>query len=490
MSSDPIGRSRKRELFGRGSIYTLASAVQVGSTVLILPFVTRLLTSSEFGVVATATVLAQLLGLIATFGINGSVMLEFFADRTEPGPSRRLVGVSIIAAVLFAGVADLTGPVWSQVFGDLAYGPALHLAVWSGVPLAVLASVQALLRSMGRPWPYVIATASATAGGHALGAILVLVTDGGSTVYLAGVLIGALAGTAFGLVAGGVAWPTRRDRTLVARALRVGLPLVPHVMAMFALLAVDRIVIESVLGLEAAGRYQVASLVGAGGLSLLAAVNNAWSPMVLGAAPDDRWSVLAGTTRDLEKLLPGLVAVIALGAPLLLRIAAPASYDPAELATITTIVSVSVLPYLWYLSGVHVVFFQRRTGVLAWTTPAVAVLAVTANLLLLPTFGLPGAAAVTVASYGLLAWRVRRAAARLVTVGWDRASSILTAGQVAAVAVAALVLPADGPWLIGRLGLALGVAGIGARTLLEPWWRRAGDPPISELEGSSVLSGG
>lgn len=457
--TDTVAGSR-RELFGRGSVYTLASAVQAGSALLILPLVTRLLDPSDYGLVATATVVAQLLAVLASLGLNGAVMLEYFTP-DGPARARRLVGIAGLVALVVVALADATSPIWASGFAELSLDVDLRLAIWSAAPLAVLAASQAMLRSRRRPFAFVVATCVATVGGYGLGALLVVLTDGGATAYLAGVLIGAGAGAAIGLACGGVSGPRRTDGPLFRSALRVGLPLVPHVVALFALLAADRLLIERILGLGAAGRYQVAYLIGGAAISLLVAVNNAWSPMIIGAPAGERWRLLASTTRDLERLVPGLFAGVALLAPILVALAAPGEYDPADLAPVTVVVAMSVLPFLWYLSAVHVVFFHRRTGVLARTTPTATVFALVGNLLVLRAWGLMGAAVVTVASYAFLAWRVRRAAARIEVVPWDHAVSVRAAVELALVAALALALPTTGLWLAARGGAVVIIASVG-----------------------------
>ncbi|MET0739424.1 MAG: oligosaccharide flippase family protein [Acidimicrobiales bacterium] len=468
MPADAPVVSARRELIGRGSVYTLASAVQAASMLLVLPVVTRILAPSPYGFVVTAGVVAQLVSVMASLGINSSVMLEYFEGGDGPARARRLVGVVVLVSLLVVGVTELTGPLWSRGFAEIPYGLDLRLAIWSALPLAVLGAAQSMLRSMGRPVAYVCATLTATVGGHALGALLVVATDGGATAYLSGVLIGATAGALAGLAQGGIARPTKADQAMVRRALRVGLPLIPHVVAIFALLAADRLVIEQILGLRAAGRYQVAYLIGGAGVSLFVAVNNAWSPLVFGADPERRWSVLASTTRDLERLTPALIGLIGLTAPVVVGLAAPAAYDPAALTQVTVVVAASALPFLWYLASVHVVLFCRRTGVLARATPMATVLAVAANVVVLGRFGLMGAAVVTVASYGFLAWRVRRAADRLAAVPWDRAGSRRTLVAVIAVVALALVLPASGPWIAVRAAVATALVGQAARQLATP----------------------
>jgi O-antigen/teichoic acid export membrane protein len=442
MSPSEVGRSR-RELFGRGSVYTLASALQAGSLLLVLPLATRLLSPSEFGVVATASVLQQLLGLAAALGLPSVVMLEYFAapDGIGADRARRLVGATLMGAVVVVTVVDLAGPWWTRLFADLDYGPSLRLAVWSAVPLAVVAACLSVLRSARRAGWYVGVAGLATAGGQLTGLALSAIWSPTAESYLLGVLLGATAGAGLGLVVGGIAIPRGVDLPHVRASLRTALPIVPHSLSMFALLAVDRLVIERTLGLEAAGRYQVAYLIGAAGLSLLAAVNNAWSPLVYGAPDDRRWKTLADTTRDLEACVPAVVAVLALGAPLALGVAAPSAYGPADLARVTALVAAATLPFLWYLASGHVLLFTRQTASLARITPLVAMGAVIAGLLLVPRGGLLTAAAITVGSYAVLAGSVRRRAAALAAVPWDLGSSARATVHVAVIVGAAWILP-------------------------------------------------
>jgi len=136
--------------------------------------------------------------------------------------------------------------------------------------------------------------------------------------------------------------------------------------------------------------------------------------------------------------------------------------------TSLSFVAAAALPFLWYLASVHVVLFCRRTGVLARATPMATVLAVVANVVVLGRFGLMGAAVVTVASYGFLAWRVRRAADRLAAVPWDLSSSRRTLFAVIAVVALALVLPAAGPWVALRAAVAIALVGQAVRQLATP----------------------
>ena len=348
-----------------------------------------------------------------------------------------------VAALCVAGVAELTGPWWSQVFATLDYDTPLRLAVWTTVPVAVVASCQALLRAKDAAGRFVVVTILATLGAQGAGLVGLLVADGEPSVYLGGMLIGVcLAALAGVLLAEAIVLPA--GIVVLRRALAIGLPTVPHSLAALALVAADRVVVENELGLAEAGRYQLAYLLGASAVSVLIAVNNSWAPLIYGAG-EDRWELLAETAHALHRLTPLLVAPLALGAPLLLSVVADDSYDPRSLSPVLAVTALTTCGYVAYLSNVHVLFVHRAVGFLAVATPSVAAVNVVGNLVLVPRFGLTAAAWTSVGSYALLGRAVRWRARRLAQVPW-RPGTTLSAWLPASVVVGlALTLP------VGRL---------------------------------------
>ncbi len=449
MSAEATSRAEaRRELAGKGSVYTLATALQAGVALLVLPLVTRLLDPSEFGTVAVVTIALQLVGLAVTLGLPSAITLEHLTGGAD-GPERagRLVTATVVVAVGLAAVVSLAGLVAAV---DGVDRPLWTVAAWGIVPVAVLAAVQAQLRAAGRPGRFVAATGLIALGGPLAGLAVVALGHDSAVGYLAGLVVAGLMGAVAALA---LASPGRPGfgADLLRPALAVGLPLVPHAVALYALLAADRLVIEHVLGPGAAGRYQVAYLVGSAGVSLLTAVNNAWAPLVLGTGEEERWPLLAGTTADLERVVVAVVAATALLAPFALRIAAPTSYDTTTLVGVVAVVGASALPVCWYLAAGHVLLARRRTVLLGWTTPLVAALSLAVLWVVLPDGGLVAAALVTVAAYGALALLVRRRADALALVPWDRRGHGLAAVGVVAAVVVGVALPATGAAALLRL---------------------------------------
>jgi O-antigen/teichoic acid export membrane protein len=237
-------------------------------------------------------------------------------------------------------------------------------------------------------------------------------------------------------------------------ALKLGLPTVPHALAIYVVAAGDRILVERELGLPSVARYQVAYLVGALGLTLAGAFNNAWSTLVYGARDEDRWHVLADTTAELYRLVGFIVGVIAFGGPVVLGVLAPGDYRPLGLAPVCAVVAISVIPYIDYLANSHAIFYCRRAWSLAWMTPVAAAVNVAMNLLLLPHLGLIGAAYATVAGYLVQATLARAVRSRFLQVPW-RADATRAAWVLGvACACAGALLPSRGVWLVLRAVLA------------------------------------
>lgn len=464
MNRSVPGSGAVRTLFGRGSVFTIATACQMSAAVLIMPVITRLLSKTEFGHVATSLVVVQILMFLVALGLPSAITLEYFDRRGGLSAARSLVVLSIGVAIVMAAAIDLLGPVWTRwVFSGLSYHGALRVAVWSTVPMSVVVAAQALLRATDRAAPFIVVTAISTAGAQLLGFCFVTFGAASATSYMLGVGLGLTVAAAAGLVLCGIDLSRVRDGRLIRAALHVGIPTIPHAMGVYLVGAGDRIIIQRLEGLGPVARYQVAYLVGALGLTLAGALNNAWGPLVYGTPADRRWDVLAETTAGLYRLAGVVASGIAIGAPLALLAVAPGSYHPRALAPVCAVVALSLIPFVGYLSNAYPIFHYRKVWALAWSTPLSAAVNVVLNLVLVPRFGLIGAAYATVLTYGSQALLARRAARKLVTVPWRRGLATRAwAVALTGVAVGAL-LPATGAWLALRGALAAALVVLFAR---------------------------
>jgi O-antigen/teichoic acid export membrane protein len=451
-----------RRLFGRGSVYTLLLAIQMLTAVLVLPVITRLLPPSAFGRVAAGLVVYSILSIVGAAGLPDAAARTFFLGKDGPREAGRLICAMTCIAVILGAVIDRTGSLWAPLFG-LSYGGVLRLAVWGGAAAAVVAGTQSLLRVAERVWAYAGVALLAALSGQTIGVVLAALLRTGAA-YMGGIAAGTVVAAAVGLVATGAFRAGLPEVSELKRGFVLGLPIVPHSLAVYMVASADRIVIAGVLGLAATGRYQVAYAVGSLGVALVTAINQAWLPVVLGAHAERRWEILTATSRVVYVVAAFVASALALAAPLGLLIAASASYSRASLVPVAAIVAFSAVPYATSGTYFQVVLVGGRTRVMAVAAPLAAVVNIGLNLVLLPAIGLVGAAVATVAAYVILpmvvALRARRMVAlpeafRGATYSWLFAAPFVAAGAL---------LPSDAVGAVVRTALLI-VAAAGALVL-------------------------
>ena len=193
------------------------------------------------------------------------------------------------------------------------------------------------------------------------------------------------------------------QRQLLDRALRFALPLVPAEMSTFLLNTSDRLIIGAQLSAEEVARYQVAYNVASMPMLLLSILNSAWMPRFFGIADETERRTAVAAGRDaLYRLMVPVLAGFAFGAPLVAHLWAPASYHTEQLGFVMALVLLAAIPFTAQLAVVQALTAQGRTVLTATATILAAVVNVLLNLLLVPVWGLAGAAGATLVAYGLL----------------------------------------------------------------------------------------
>lgn len=474
MSSAPAEREATRELLGKGSVYTLATAAQLLSVVpgqLVLAY---LLSPAQFGRAALGLVVIQLVGMLVTVGLPAVVTREYFVrtDGPESGiaRARALVALNAMLAVVLAAVVAALGPLWAMPVGG--FDAALLVATGAGASFAMIQGGQALQRARGEAGRFVAVAALNSLGGQAAGLLLAAFVWDSAVGYLAGLAFGY---TAAALLCLAIARPSLRgitDRVALRGWFAIALPTLPHLVAMYLMTAGDRFVVTAQLGDDANAAYTIAYLIGAFGIVLVNAANNAWAPLIYGAPEDHRWQLLASTTRDVVRLGACAAAGLALTAPLALALFPSDRYDLDALVPVVAVTAIATVPMVLYLAGVHTIFWSGRTTALLWIAPVAVAVNLVGKAVVLPYGGFVGAAAVTVVAYVVLAVLVDLQRRRIADVPWT--GRALPAVGAVVLCLAGAVLP-EGWWgwslrAVGTLAV-LAVVAYELRAVLA--WRRA-----------------
>ena len=403
-------------LFGRDSLYMILWAVQLGCAALLTPVLTRFLGTGEFGTVAAANTVMQVLFVIGGFGLQTAIQ-RAYARPGGPSDARRIITLAIVLAVAVTGLALTTAAGWAGPLGLAGELPALRLAVvWAGLSAITNASL-GLLRSQDRLGVFALVSVLQSVVAEAASLGLVASAGPAAESFLLGqVLLQAVAALA-GLVLARPHWLRPADLPMLRGALTYALPLVPAVLGMLILATADRLLIQAALGADAVARYQVAYNVASGPILLLGVLNTAWMPRFFALAEaGERTAVLAASRDLLYRLLVPLVAGVAIGAPFVLRVWAPPSYRPEELYWVFSLIVVAAVPFAAQLALHRALVAAGHTGVVAIAVCVAATVNLLLTWALIPPLGLAGAALATVAAYGLLYLGLRRGAAVTVPV--------------------------------------------------------------------------
>jgi O-antigen/teichoic acid export membrane protein len=456
-----------RGLFGRDSIYLSIWIAQLGATALFTPVATRLLAPSQFGLVAASIAVMQVLVAIGGMQLQMAVQRRYAAPGGERD-ARRLVTLAIAVALLVWVIADRTGPSWAPALGLGDYPLPVRYAVGWASMTAITYAALGLLRSRDRLLAFATVSLLQSVIAAALSLLLVVLVRRSASEYVLGQLIAQIAAAAAAL---GWTRPLalrRRDLAMAGDALRYAIPLMPASLAVFVLEASDRLVVQHDLGAAAVARYAVAYNIGSIPLILLGALNTVWMPRVFALGDRDvRASVLRQSRDALYALLVPVVAGLGIGAPVLLRIWAPASYRPDDLLVVTALVASSSIALAGAMSHTRVLLVEGRTGPVATGTMLAAAVNLALNIALVPVLGIEGSALATLVGYGSLHASLASATRRrgLCLSAPEHALFVRVVGAVA-VAVGASWLPVSLPALVVRVVVASACLAVFAAMML------------------------
>lgn len=467
-----VARYRQLSVAARASIwFVVCNGLQTAVGFLSLPLFTRLMSPEQFGQIAIYNSWMAILTVFATLNVHSGVfnngMAAFRDDRRRYLSSMQglvlvgtavVFGATVLVQITYGSALDLSVPMICAMFGQILassvfslwaayqrYEFRYHALLWATVAFTVLTTVLSL-------------------------AAVALTTDDSSRA-----LVRVAAGSCSSLVVSAVlairvlrASPNLVSLKYWAYAIKFNLPLIPHYLAFVLLSQIDRIMISDYLGAGEAAMYSVASSMG----QVLAVLVNA---LAASLTPWTYERLTSGQVDGLGKrfwqgtmIVAVASCVIVLLAPELMQIAAPASYSPAT--PVVALIAMSSIFLFIYSVFANIEFFYAATRFVSIASVIAASAKLVANFLFIPTFGIVGAGATTLACYAIFALAHTLFTRRL----WARRLNPALGGALRMGAV----------WGIAVLGVTVGMFLIalfphnavrfGAALLLASicWWKR------------------
>ncbi len=433
-----------------GLTYFVGAALQGLAVLLVTPFATRVLGSDEYGRVAVAIVLIQMVATVLAAGFPQLILRDHQRGEEGQRSARVLVGLMMTGGALLAvlGAAVVLGLGAAGVVAPLTP----FAVVLGAAGLTCVIACQSLSRARERPFLFLILAVASTLGALLAG-ILAAARTPTATAFLTGYMVTlCLLAVVAALIARPI-WPWRA-RGRVGALLGPALALVPHGAAMLILLSGDTVIAGATRGAGASADYQPALVLGNVTFVAATALYNAWGPAIYRRPPESRWSWMTSSAVELALGLVVVAAIVVATSVVTVPILAPGShgFDVETIRRLVGLLAWTAIPYIAYLGCSLVLIEHGRAGALATITTSVAVVFVGAGVAASALLGLDALALVKLGSYVLLAGIALAVARRWEPVRF-RGSAALVAAGVPALCVA--LIAARAPQVLVTVVVAL-----------------------------------
>ncbi len=395
--------------FGRETLIYLGGFVGAGIIQFVaVPVYARVLGPADFGLltltIATTTALAGVMVL------GGDVALARFWPEAQSEDDKRalastwitfLTGWSVLVALAGCAAAPWVA---HRMQAEARFAPLLIVGVLGIVPTQLSSMLAQILRNQFRPIPYAVSTVLIMAVNVTLGITLAVVLELG----VFGIVLGTLIGQTIGCLMRTPLVRASLGRPLhwasLPPLLRFGVAYVPTSLAVWGFTGVDRLIIGALGTRDEVGAYGLAAMLIGPFTVLTLSVGQAWIPRItaIHAVDPARARVIVSSAIEIALSSLGMAAIL-LGAlaPWLIVLVGGSEYeDGAAALPFLALAAAFSGTVLFTATGLTL---AKRTGVLSAATIAAALCNVGLLVILVPAWGVVGAALAVSAAYLILA---------------------------------------------------------------------------------------
>ena len=363
---------------------------------------TRYLTPTDYGIVAIFNVLLAVMVVFVGLSMHGAINVNYFKFKKEE--LREYIGN--VFFILFTNFVLI----FIIVFFLKTYISNIIKFPVKWIPIViVIALCQSIFTINLRLWqveqkslPYGLFQISGTILNVAISLIFVVVLAWGWQGRLLGVVITSIV---FGFLSIFVIHKRRYikisfNKKYIKDALFFGIPLIPHALGGWMIGGIDRILINSMVGVAATGIYTVGYQVGMIIGLLASSFNLAWSPFLFEKLKENNYSTKIRIVKFTYLYDIGII-ILALGlsfiAPYFLKIFISENFYSAYKYVFW--IALGHAFNGMYFMVVNYIFYVKKTYILAWVTFFSAGINVVLNYFFIKANGAIGAAQATTITF-------------------------------------------------------------------------------------------
>jgi O-antigen/teichoic acid export membrane protein len=373
---------------------------------LLIPVYTRYLSPADYGVMALVSTFGQALFIFLNLGQSTALFRFYYDDDTAAGRQRVIAGslwiVILVSTPLAIIALVLSRPTAGALLGEGTFAPLVAIGILTVVCRQVLRLPFAVLRAEERDTRYAAWSIARTALSAGLAVTFVV----GFHMGVRGVLLSALAAEAICCLillpdivgALRVGWAGKEMR----EQLTFGVSLVPGAMSTFALDLSDRFFLRHYGSLGEVGLYSLGYRFGEIISFVVSAIQLAWPQFVFSnrRSPHAQRLYSYATTYWFAGMLFLCLGISVLAPEAIRLMAAPAFH---RAAIVVPLVALAYLAEGLCYVGTIGIMLQKRPLVRSAAVAAAAIVNTVLNVLLIPRYGMLGAAWATFIGFAVQA---------------------------------------------------------------------------------------
>jgi O-antigen/teichoic acid export membrane protein len=394
------------------AVYGISTILGRFLTFILTPLYTHALPAEDLGVVAYVYAYIAFLNVVYGYGMEGAFMK--YVSTLEIGNRKQVFSVPFLSVLgtsaLFTGlILACKAPLAQMIDVPAAYG---HVIPYAGAILfcdAVTVIPFAALRMESKARFFATVKTAGIVLNVVLNVLSLFVFNLGiEGIFLSGVLSSAASVLMLmPVIVKRLTWSL--PRPLLPALLRFGLPSVPSGIAGMMIQVINRPIMKAISGAAAVGVFQANYRLGIFMMLLVSMFDFAWRPFFLTHAKDPEARTLFARIMTYVVLLMTTVLIVLtlfLGDAVKWHIFFGKSLIAPKYWVGLEIVPVILLAYLFlgiYNNLIAGIYIEKRTALLPIVTFAAAAVNVVANYLMIPPWGVMGAALATLVSYVTMA---------------------------------------------------------------------------------------
>lgn len=416
-----LGRITKNAIF-----YTTSTLLQKGISFLLLPVYTRYLTPNDYGILAIVTSINAFLVILTTFSLNASMNRFYFEYRDDETKLKEFWGTIITFILLISIIVSLLMLIFGKYLltsfiGNVPFSPFVVLGILTVMFQPVFTIYLSVLQTTEKAKKYTVYSLCEFILNITIATCLIIFAGWGAS----GVLTGALStSVVFFFIS---LYSLRNDIKLglnlkyLSSALKYSGPLIPHQLSGQITTYIDKFLINFIIGTALTGIYNIGYMLGNIVSITAIGINRAYIPISMRIRQVNNEEELR-TLKEISSLLVVFYCLLASFISI---------YSREIVFLFTTKIfhkSHIVVPYIAFafvLNGIYFIFvnilfyIKNMTKWVTVGTVCSAISNVILNLILIPKYGIVGAAIATMISQAVLVLIIRMLAKKHDPILWD-----------------------------------------------------------------------